>query len=38
MIDRQKLMVLHQEGIGATEISKQMGIARSTVYKLLNTI
>ena len=34
-IDRKKLLDLHKEGIGATKIAQQMGIARSTVYKLL---
>jgi DNA invertase Pin-like site-specific DNA recombinase len=34
-IDRKKLLFLHQKGIGATDIAKQMGIGRSTVYKLL---
>lgn len=34
-IDRSKLNALHQQGIGATEIARQMGIGRSTVYKLL---
>ena len=30
-----KLNALHQQGIGATEIARQMSIGRSTVYKLL---
>jgi DNA invertase Pin-like site-specific DNA recombinase len=34
-IERGTLLGLHQKGIGATEIAKQMGIGRSTVYKLL---
>ncbi len=34
-IDRKRLLDLHKEGIGATKIAQQMGIARSTVYKLL---
>ena len=34
-IDRKRIRVLYEEGIGATEIAKQMGIGRSTVYKLL---
>jgi len=34
-IDRKKVLALHKEGIGATKISKDMGIGRSTVYKLL---
>jgi DNA-binding IclR family transcriptional regulator len=33
--DRKKLLALHEEGIGATKIAQQMGIGRSTVYKLL---
>jgi len=35
-INRQKILDLHQEGMGATDISRKMGIGRSTVYKLLN--
>jgi DNA invertase Pin-like site-specific DNA recombinase len=35
-IDRKKLLALHEKGIGATDIAKQLGIGRSTVYKLLN--
>lgn len=35
-IDRKKILALYQEGVGATEISRQMKIGRSTVYKLLN--
>lgn len=35
-IDREKIISLHVAGIGATEISKQEKIGRSTVYKLLN--
>jgi DNA invertase Pin-like site-specific DNA recombinase len=34
-IDRTKLNALYQQGIGTTEIARQMGIGRSTVYKLL---
>jgi DNA invertase Pin-like site-specific DNA recombinase len=34
-VDRKKLQLLHKEGVGATKISQQMGIGRSTVYKLL---
>ncbi len=34
-IDRKKVSDLHRDGIGATEIAKQAGISRSTVYKLL---
>jgi DNA invertase Pin-like site-specific DNA recombinase len=36
IIDRDKIKALHHTGIGATEIAKQAGIGRSTVYKLLN--
>ncbi len=35
-INRNKLLTLHKKGMGATDISKQMGIGRSTVYKLIN--
>lgn len=34
-IDRKKLRQLHEQGVGATDIARQMGIGRSTVYKLL---
>ncbi len=34
-IDRKKLRALHDQGVGATDIARQMGIGRSTVYKLL---
>ncbi|MGR3280015.1 recombinase family protein [Acaryochloris marina NIES-2412] len=34
-IDREKLRALHQQGLGATDIARRMGIGRSTVYKLL---
>lgn len=34
-VDRKKLKQLHQQGVGATDIAKQMGIGRSTVYKVL---
>jgi DNA invertase Pin-like site-specific DNA recombinase len=34
-IDRNKILALHESGMGATGIAKQMGIGRSTVYKLL---
>jgi DNA invertase Pin-like site-specific DNA recombinase len=37
-IDRKKLLALHESGIGATAIAKQMDIGRSTVYKLLAEI
>ena len=35
-IDRKKIVELHENGLGATAIAKQMGIGRSTVYKLLD--
>ena len=34
-IDRKKLLALHESGMGAAAIARQMGIGRSTVYKLL---
>lgn len=34
-VDRNKLISLHEQGVGATDIAKKMGIGRSTVYKLL---
>jgi len=37
-VDRERLKSLHASGIGASEISKKMGIGRSTVYKLLKEI
>ena len=36
-IDREQLRSLYQSGVGATDIAKQMKIARSTVYKILST-
>jgi DNA invertase Pin-like site-specific DNA recombinase len=33
-INREKVKELHASGVGATKISKQLGIGRSTVYKL----
>nr|WP_241391575.1 recombinase family protein [Yersinia frederiksenii]ULG19885.1 recombinase [Yersinia frederiksenii] len=35
-INRKELLELHEQGIGATEIAKQMNIARSTIYKVIN--
>ena len=35
-IDRRKVKSLSEEGLGATKIAREMGIGRSTVYKLLN--
>jgi DNA invertase Pin-like site-specific DNA recombinase len=37
-IDRKKILALHENGMGAIAIAKQMGIGRSTVYKLLGEI
>ena len=34
-IDRKQLLALYEKGIGATQISRQLKIARSTVYKIL---
>ncbi len=36
-IDRNKIKFMHDKGTGATEIAKHMGIARSTVYKIINS-
>ena len=35
-VDRKKVLALREQSLGATEIARQMGIGRSTVYKLLN--
>lgn len=34
-VDRKKILELHEKSVGATAIAKQLGIGRSTVYKLL---
>jgi DNA invertase Pin-like site-specific DNA recombinase len=34
-VDRGKTLILKAQGIGATDIAKQLGIGRSTVYKIL---
>jgi DNA invertase Pin-like site-specific DNA recombinase len=34
-VDKKKLFELREQGMGATEIVKEMSISRSTVYKLL---
>lgn len=34
-VDRESVLALHQKGTGATEIARQLSIARSTVYKIL---
>ncbi|CAH1531855.1 R46 site-specific recombinase [Vibrio jasicida] len=35
-VDRKRLNDLYTRGVGATDIARQLGIARSTVYKVLN--
>ncbi|NOH36455.1 recombinase family protein [Vibrio chagasii] len=35
-VDRKRLADLYAQGLGATDIARQLGIARSTVYKVLN--
>jgi len=37
-VDRVKLLSMRQGGAGATEISKEMGIGRATVYKILKEV
>lgn len=37
-IDRKKFRSLYNQGFGATKISNEMGIGRSTVYKLLQEL
>ena len=34
-IDREKVMALHADGVGATTIAKRLKMGRSTVYKIL---
>lgn len=34
-IDRNSVLALHSKGTGATDIARLLGIARSTVYKIL---
>lgn len=34
-VDRSIVVALHQKGTGATEIARQLNIARSTVYKII---
>lgn len=36
-IDREKLKTLRDQGLGATDIARQMKIGRSTVYKILQS-
>ncbi len=35
-VDRKRLNDLYTQGVGATDIARQLGIARSTVYKILS--
>ena len=37
-IDVKKIQSLKDEGLGATEIARQMGIERTSVYRLLKTL
>ncbi|MEM8323846.1 recombinase family protein [Morganella morganii] len=34
-VNREQVQILRSQGIGATEISRKMNVARSTVYKIL---
>jgi DNA invertase Pin-like site-specific DNA recombinase len=36
-IDRDKIHALQEQGLGATDIARQMKIGRSTVYKVLKS-
>ena len=36
-IDRDRVLKLHREGLGATAIARQLQIARSSVYKILQS-
>jgi DNA invertase Pin-like site-specific DNA recombinase len=38
IIDRDKVLSMYASGIGATELSRRIGIGRSTVYKLLKEV
>jgi DNA invertase Pin-like site-specific DNA recombinase len=35
-IDRTRLIQLHNDGMGATDITNKLEIGRSTVYKIIN--
>jgi DNA invertase Pin-like site-specific DNA recombinase len=37
MVDKNKVRTLYSQGVGATNIAKQLNIGRSTVYKLLGS-
>ncbi len=34
-IDREKVLAMKVQGVGPTDIAKQLGIGRSTIYKIL---
>lgn len=34
-VDREKALNMNQNGVGATDIARNLGIGRSTVYKIL---
>ena len=36
VVDRDRIQILYKNGLGATEIARQMKIGRSTVYKILH--
>jgi len=36
-VDVDQVRSLHNEGLGGTAIAKQLGIARASVYRALNT-
>ena len=35
-VDKERVRALHNQGVGATDISRQLKIGRSTVYKVLD--
>ena len=37
-VDREKVQTLRVQGLGATDIARQMNIGRSTVYKILQSL
>ncbi|TXH79214.1 MAG: recombinase family protein [Thiothrix sp.] len=37
-VDKQKVLTLREQGIGATKIAKQLKIGRSTVYQVLASL
>jgi DNA invertase Pin-like site-specific DNA recombinase len=37
-IDRDAVQRLRQEGVGATEIARRLGIGRASVYKVLSDV